>query len=217
MRYILKRHFPARYRTSGGKSKKRRVLAFIAALALLIWETLSEVGLSSISQELTETTARGYLLSSIYQAVEEELHDRESVFVSVNRMDNGEISAVSADTTALNDLKSGVLSRLSKSLNGKVNAYVPIGSLTSIGILNGRGPKVPVKLKLQGAADVSFHTEFSSAGINQSCHRITMTVTGKVYSQSNRFTAQVMDETETVLAETVVVGEVPKVALSGVN
>ena len=214
MRYILRRWFPARYRTAGGGKSKRRKLLLVAVSALVLWGILSETGLSSVTQELTETVTRGYLLSAMQQAVKEELQGEERNFVAVNRTGSGEISAVSADITALNDLKAGVLTRLSKSLNGKATAHIPIGSLTSIGIFNGRGPKVPVKLKLEGTADIAFRTEFSSAGINQSCHRITMTVTATVYSQSNRFEAHVTDATETVLAETVLVGEVPHAALT---
>ena len=214
VRYILRRRFPARYRTSGGGKSKRRKLLLIAVSVLLLWGILSETGLSSVTQELTETVTRGYLLSAMQQAVKEELQGDERDFVAVNRTGSGEISAVSADITALNDLKAGVLTRLSKFLNGKATAHIPIGSLTNIGIFNGRGPKVPVKLKLEGTADIAFRTEFSSAGINQSCHRITMTVTATVYSQSNRFEAYVTDATETVLAETVLVGEVPDAALT---
>ena len=214
MRYIMKHRFPARYRTSGSRKAKRRRFLLLAVSVLLVWGILSETGLSSVTQELTETVTRRYLLSAIQQAVKEELHSEERNFVAVNRTGSGEISAVSADVAALNDLKAGVLLRLSKSLNGKATAHIPIGSLTNVGIFNGRGPKVPVKLKLEGTADIGFRTEFSSAGINQSCHRITMTVTATVYSQSKRFEAHVTDETETVLAETVLIGEVPDAALT---
>ncbi len=214
MRYILKRHIPARFRSPAGKKKLlRRVLLAVLA-ALLSWETAAEVGLFSVSQALTETAARSYLLSQMSQAVNEELRSEKNGLVEINRTGGGEVSAVSADTAALNNLKAGVLSRLKKSLNGIVTAWVPIGSLTGVGVLNGRGPGVPIRLKLEASADVTFQTEFCSAGVNQSCHRITMTVTAKAYSQSKRFEALVEEETETVLAETVVIGAVPDVALT---
>lgn len=215
MRYIPKRRFPARYRRAAGKKSRLRRIVPILAFVVALWEAVSELGLSSVSQELTEEAARGYLRSSINRAVDEELGNGESSFVSVAREAGGQVSAVSADTGALNRLRAGVLSRLAKDLNGKAAAYVPIGSLTDVGVLNGRGPKVPVKLKLEGSADISFQTEFVSAGVNQSCHRITMTVRAQAYSQSKRFAAQVEEETVTVLAETVVVGQVPQVALTG--
>ncbi len=214
MRYIPKRRLPTGYRTSaGGKRKKRRVLPALTVI-LLLWGVISEKGLSSVSPQLTEEAARNYLLLSMNKAVDEELRDRENSFVNVARSSGGEISAVSTDAAALNRLKSGILNRLSKSLNGNVAAWVPIGSFTDVGVFNGRGPKAAVKLNLEGSADVSFQTDFHSAGINQSCHRIIMTVKARAYSQSKRFETQVEEQTVTVLAETVVVGEVPDVAMT---
>lgn len=214
MRYIQKRLFPARYRPTSGRKRKGRLVA-LAAAVLLLWGTISEAGLSAVSQELTEEAARSYLLSAINQAVNEEMQEGEGSFVAVCKSGSGEVSAVSADIAKLNSLKTGVMSRLSKSLNGKVTAYVPVGSLTNVGILNGRGPKVPIKLNLESSADISFQTEFDSAGVNQSCHRITMTVKARTYSQSQRFETRVEAQTVTVLAETVIVGAVPDVALTG--
>jgi len=215
MRYIHKRLFPARYRPASGKKRKGRRLALAAAAVFLLWETAAEAGLSAVSQELTEEAARSYLLSAMNKAVNEELQQGEDTFVSVSQSRSGEVSSVSANAAKLNNLKTGVLSRLSESLNGRVTAYVPVGSLTNVGILNGRGPKVPVKLNLESSADVSFQTEFDSAGVNQSCHRITMTVKARAYSQSQRFETRVEEQTVTVLAETVVIGDVPDVALTG--
>lgn len=215
MRYIWKRHFPARYRSPAGKRKLIKKLLLIVLLAVFSGEAAAEMGLFSVSQTLTETAARSYLLSQMSRAVNEELQAENTALVAIDQTNSGEISAVSANTAALNALKAGVLSRLEKSLNGTVTAWIPVGSLTEIGVFNGRGPKVPVKLKLEASADVSFQTEFRSAGVNQSCHRITMVVTARAYSQSRRFEALVEEHTETVLAETVVVGEVPNVALTG--
>ena len=214
MRYITK-HVPPRYRRSSNTKRKRRKLPLILLLLGLFTAgaLLSEAGLSSVSEELTKEAARSYILASINQAVNQELEDGENSFVSVEKGNAGQVASVSANTAELNALKTGVLSRLSQKLNGRSTVYVPIGSLTDVGIFNGRGFQVPIKLQFEGSADVSFDTEFASAGINQSCHRITMTVQAQVYSQSKRFETFVETGTATVLAETVVVGTVPDVAV----
>lgn len=212
MRRISRILLSFRYRRSGrGKGRFRRLILVLAGL-MAVWIGISEVGLVRLSRELTEEAARSYLLYSMNRAVNRQLEQEEQGFVSVNRSGNGQVTAVSANTDRLNALRSGVLESLEKSLNGRVTAYIPIGSLTNLRVLNGRGPKVPVKLQLESSADVSFQTEFTSAGVNQSCHRITMTVRAKTYSQSNQFEVGLEEETSTVLAETVVVGEVPDLA-----
>ncbi len=193
------------------KKGKGSLLLLAAVLLAVGGAAFSEWGLGSVSRELTREAARGYALSCVNQAVKASLEE-SGEFVTVERDEQGEPLAVHADTTALNALRSQVLARLEDSLNGSVTVDVPAGSLTGIALLNGRGFPVPLKLRMEGSADLAFETEFGSAGINQSCHRITMVVTVQLYSQSQRFETQVHLETSTVLAETVLVGQVPQAA-----
>lgn len=200
-----------RLRLTRGKGKGKAALLVVAAL-LVGSASFSEWGLGSVSEELTQEAARGYVLSCVNEAVAAALEEQRS-FVTVERDESGAPLAVHTDTAALNSLRVQVLEQLEKSLNGSVTVQVPVGSLTGVALLNGRGFPVPLSLRMEGSADLSFHTEFVSAGINQSCHRVTMTVTVQGFSQSKRFETSTQVETSTVLAETVLVGEVPEMAL----
>lgn len=200
-----------RFRTT--RRKGRWKIPFLLIGLLLFGSVVfSEWGLGAVSEELTQEAARGYVLSCVNQAVKEALEDRDS-FVQVERSEGGEPIAVHTDTAALNQLRTQVLSKLEETLNGSVTVKVPVGSLTGIALLNGHGFPVPLTLRLEASADLSFQTEFESAGINQSCHRVTMLVMVQAYSQSNRFETRTQVETSTVLAETVLVGSVPEMAL----
>lgn len=214
MRRIHKRLFFKHYRSSNNKNKRFRRLALTAVAIFLFWTVVSEVGLSAVCDNLTEETVRGFILSQISATVNDELSKREKSFVSVTRNEYDEITSVSVNTNEMNTLKTGILSVLGKKLNDCAIAYVPIGSFTSVAILNGRGPKVPLKLNLECSSDIYFATELVSAGINQSSHRITMTVRVRCYSQSKRFETEIEEQTTTVLAETLVVGAIPNVALT---
>ena len=198
-----------RYTRKKGRGK---ALLLLAAALFTGGTALSEWGLGSISEELTQEAARAYVLAQVNQAVEEALAQPRP-FVTIERDGEGEPVAVQADTAALNELRLQVLGTLEESLNGSVTVEVPVGSLTGVALLNGRGFPVPLTLGMEGSADLSFQTEFVSAGINQSCHRITMTVRAQVYSQSKRFAVSAQESTVTVLAETLVVGEVPQAAV----
>lgn len=206
MRYI-RRIFPQRYRHSGGKKH----WALWLGLAAVVAAVLGEGAVSGISPELTQEAARGYVLECISEAVDAELEADPAPFVTVEKEGGGQVSLVSADQERLNQLRAGVLERLSHSLRGRVTVYVPVGSLTGVGLLNGRGFPVPIKMQMEGSAVVEFSTEFTGAGLNQTCHRLVMTVRARAYSPSKRFEASVETEAATVLAETMVVGEVPKV------
>ncbi len=208
MRYIRKK-FPRRYRGGG---KKRRWAVWLV-LAVIVIAVFCERAISGVSPELIEEAARGYVLECISEAVDAEMEEDKGPFVNVEKGSEGQVSLVSADQERLNSLRAGVLERLSHSLKGRATVYVPVGSLTGVGLFNGRGFPVPVKLQLEGSAIVEFSTEFTGAGMNQTCHRLVMTVRARAYSPSKRFETSVETETATVLAETMVVGEVPKMTL----
>lgn len=208
MRYIRKK-FPRRYRGGG---KKRRWAVWLV-LAVIVIAVFCERAISGVSPELIEEAARGYVLECISEAVDAEMEEDKGPFVNLEKGSEGQVSLVSADQERLNSLRAGVLERLSHSLKGRATVYVPVGSLTGVGLFNGRGFPVPVKLQLEGSAIVEFSTEFTGAGMNQTCHRLVMTVRARAYSPSKRFETSVETETTTVLAETMVVGEVPKMNL----
>ena len=211
MLYIRKpRPFPRRYR----KGKGRRWVLGLVLLAVLGTVACSEWGLKGISPELTQEAARGYVLEQVAQAVEEELAQEQGPFVTVERDGQGQVSLVSAQPERLNQLRAGIMERLGKALRGRATVYVPAGSLTGVGLLNGRGFPVPITLGLEGSAEVEFSTELLSAGVNQTCHRLVMTVRARAFSQSQRFETSVEAETGTVLAETMVVGQVPEVSVA---
>ena len=203
----IRRKFPRRYKKS--RSRFRSAVTVLAVLALAL-TGVSELALSAVTPELTQEAARGYMLDCVAQAVEAELETDPAPFVTIERGADGQVSLVSTDPERLNRLRAGVLERLSKTLRGQATVFIPIGSLTGVGLLNGRGFPVPVKLQLEGSAVAEFSTDFVSAGVNQTCHRLTMTVRARAYSQSRRFETSAETETVTVLAETLVVGEVPE-------
>lgn len=204
MRNIRWRRGPGWFR-SDGKSK----IVFVLAAAVLSLLGVSEWVLSGVAPELIEEAARGCVLECVTQAVEEELEEEPGPFVTVQRNQDGQVEMAAADPERLNRLKAGVLERLAGKLKNSATIHIPAGSLTGIGLLNGRGFPVPLKLRLESSATVEFATEFTGAGLNQTCHRLTMTVDVRAYSASRRFEASVEAQTSTVLAETMIVGEVP--------
>ncbi len=202
-------------RRLGSRSGKRGIGAAVLVMlvSLLLGGTaFSEWGLGSVSEEVLQEAMRAHALSCVNAAVGTALAESSS-YVIVERNEAGDPEAVHTDAAALNALRTRLLSRLQDALNGPLSLNVPVGSFTGVALFNGRGFSVPLTLQVEISVDLSFETEFASAGINQSCHRVTMTVRTRGVSQSRRFPAEMETETSTVLAETVLVGNVPNAAL----
>jgi len=86
---------------------------------------------------------------------------------------------------------------------------IPIGNATGINFLSGKGPKIPLEIIPVGSVSASCGSEFTSAGINQTRHRLTMIVTASVTILLPRDSVTSVVTTEVNIAETVLVGSVP--------
>ena len=86
---------------------------------------------------------------------------------------------------------------------------IPIGSLILPELFSGKGVHIPVLIHSIRNSDASFSSNFTEAGINQTLQQLTMEVlvdvTVLVLGQTESFTVT----SHVVVAETVIVGQVP--------
>ena len=128
---------------------------------------------------------------------------------------NGRITALKTNMSEVNRLKTDVLNLI----NDEILAIdtdeigIPIGNLLFPEIMAGKGPAIPVQILAIRNSDASFFSDFTEAGINQTLHRLNMNVSVDVavlvLGQTNHFTVS----SQVVVAETVIVGQVPDTLL----
>ena len=134
-----------------------------------------------------------------------------SSLVEIVRDASGNIVSIQTDAMRINQIKSGINTAVASALSnldGK-ELGVPLGSLTGLALLNGRGPRLNVIISLTGSAQTQFINEFSSAGVNQTRHQIFLKTTVTlliVFPTATVTTAYTMNM---LVAETIIVGKVP--------
>lgn len=131
---------------------------------------------------------------------------------TIQRDESGKISALQMDMTRLNSLKSAIAVEVAEAYDYSVMThpvYIPLGSVTSGVLFSGLGPSVRVEVLSVGNIDAEFENEFESTGINQTLHRITLTVTAELHLLIPGGVHSYVEETRMVLAETVLLGDVP--------
>lgn len=124
---------------------------------------------------------------------------------------NGRITALKTNIGEVNHLKTDILNII----NGKILALdaadigVPIGSLFLPEFFSGKGFVIPVHILAIRNSDATFSSNFLQAGINQTLHQLVMEVSvdAAVLVLGETSTFQV--SSQIVVAETVIVGEVP--------
>ncbi len=92
---------------------------------------------------------------------------------------------------------------------GEQGVRIPVGTITGIPLFSGMGPQITMRFTPAGTVKGSFESEFTSAGINQTMHRINirLTATVRVILPGESHTLTV-DATAPV-AENIIVGDVP--------
>lgn len=125
---------------------------------------------------------------------------------------DGRINAMTTNIITANKLKSSLaLSILTRITNvDETELGIPIGTLTGISVFAGRGPEMQVKVIPIGSVQTELSSQFLSAGINQTRHRIIMEVTSNVDIILPSETVSTTVSVNVVIAETVIVGSVPE-------
>ena len=128
---------------------------------------------------------------------------------------NGRITALKTNMSEVNRLKTDILNIINDEILAldTSDLGIPLGSLFLPEILSGKGPGIPVHILSIRNSDASFSSHFSEAGINQTLQQLIMEVsvdvTVLVLGDTNSFTVT----SQVVVAETIIVGDVPQTFL----
>ena len=87
--------------------------------------------------------------------------------------------------------------------------YIKLGSFTGSKLLSGRGPDIEIKIASVGTVETDLKSEFQSAGINQTMHRIYLEVRCNVtiLTPFNSIEEEIINQV--LLAENLIVGNIP--------
>ena len=121
--------------------------------------------------------------------------------VSFDKDANGHVTALKSNMAEFNRLQASISDDILQRMAdvSTTDLSIPIGTLTGSPLLAGRGPCLHVRMQSVGTATARFDNQFSSAGINQTRHRILLPGLTTYTKVSN----------EISVAETVIVGGVP--------
>ena len=150
-------------------------------------------------------------VSDVVEAKMQELAGAERSFVSFEKDQSGNITAIVTDTAKVNVLSAELLSAVvAASDAGDLNLRVPLGDLLGVSLFLGKGPRIPVKITLLTSSRVEVSNVLTDAGINQTRHQLLLSirVDADVLLPWEIRSASVVNEV--LVAETVVVGRTPE-------
>ena len=128
---------------------------------------------------------------------------------------DGRITALKTNMSEVNRLKTDILNIINDEILAldTSDIGIPLGSLFLPELFSGKGPAIPVHILSIRNSDAKFVSHFSQAGINQTLHRLNMEVKVDVAVLVLGGTGSFTVASEVVVAETVIVGDVPQTFL----
>ena len=208
--------------TTGFASPARRIGTGLSILLLLVGLGLflsgAAVFLQDISIQIAVSDAcdivTGQVNNVIAQVMAEGEYDGES-FVSLEKNEAGEISAVSSNMARINAISADFFfNDTATTENRTIEVRVPLGNLTGVSLLMGRGPGVPVEIIMMTSSRVEFQNNVVTAGINQTKHQIVLEVIVDIDILIPWGTESAQVVTEVMISDVVVVGKVPGTYMS---
>ena len=165
-------------------------------------------------RELAETQIMNATSDLINEAIDRQIEAgdiQDDRIVYFEKDLNGRITALKTNMSEVNRLKTCTLNIINDEILAldTSDIGIPLGSLFLPELFSGRGPVIPVQIISIRNSDAYFTSNFTAAGINQTLHQLSMSVLVDVSVLVLGKTASFTVTSEVVVAETIIVGDVP--------
>ena len=202
------------------KKIKRKANLMLAILLFIIIGGMLYLNLVINPVIIATSTAKVRSLSqrAVENVVWQVLSDSTlyDTLINITRDENGKILAVNSNSAIINMLALELTEKSQDALSqmGGSGIKIPIGSFSGMPIFTGRGPNITIKMLPIGTIYCKFFSSFTSAGINQTNHRVYLRVYSSV-SVILPMANQIIDtQTELMISESIIIGDIPETYLS---
>ena len=206
-------------RGSEQKPRKRRAgVALLLLAAALMFLASALLYLKKLSGQIAVSDACDIMTVQVNDAIREVMREGDfdaDYFIKFEKNEVGEVTAISSNMAHINALSAELLERVvGLTENRRLTVSIPAGNLSGVSLLMGRGPGVPVEILVLTSSRVEFQNNIVTAGINQTKHQISLHVIVDVDVLVPWGTESAQVCTEVLIADTVVVGQVPDTYLN---
>lgn len=182
---------------------------FIYTLDKIITPTVMVVAVAEMRAKAMEI-----ITSSILNEYSKQFNYDDIIRIEKNS--EGNIAMLKADTIKMNKIAADVVLNSQKELKklGSIGIKIPIGYIFQNNILAGIGPYVTVKMEPIGYIETKYESEFESAGINQTRHKIYVQVSAKAKIIIPTKNEEIQIKSEVPIAETIIIGKTPDTSIN---
>lgn len=193
------------------------VIKILCVILILftIFFCLFEAKARDLVHNLVDNELEIHAMNAIDSAIGEILNEIEVGYnnlIITNTDNQGNVTSLQTNSVAVNTLKSEISLKITEYIrqDHTIKVGVPAGAFTGIVLLSSTGPDVYVSLRLGGSVTTTIKSEFNSAGINQTIHRIYLVVDADISLTCPILLYETNFITEYELCQTIIVGNTPQ-------
>ena len=202
------------------RGKKRRLLR-IALFLFALFIALSAAGIAVLSinmrpvmTALAIARIRSVAARAMNDAILESMGDETNYARLIRVHESADrVYMLQANTHKMNILAADCAEAAQERIAqmGDQGISIPLGTITGISFLAGKGPSVKVSFSPAGSVQSEFSSEFISSGINQTLYRVNLRLIASVRLVMPGVSETVSVQAEAAIAESIIVGDVPEV------
>lgn len=204
-------------------SRKRSGGGFLLALLLILPVAVLAISvfLRELSTQMAVSDASDAVTAAVNDAIRQIIKNNDypsDYFLSIEKDFDGRVSAISGNMTHINALSADILDYvIGKTDNGALTVNIPMGNLSGLNLLLGKGPDVPIEIIVLTSSKVDLRNEIFSLGINQSKYQLYLDVCIDIDVLIPWGMESATVVTEVLVSDTVIVGQVPETYLNMEN
>ena len=171
-----------------------------------------------VVKTVAEEKVRALTVSTVNAAVSSVLEAEPSFvdMVEYGHDANGDLNSIKINATRVNAVMQRSVQKTQNGLSDMISSGVniPVGSVSGITFLSGKGPNLNVAVIPVGSVDARLRSEFSEIGINQTIHKIYLSLDSTIKIIIPGAGNTIKSSSEVLLVESVIIGKVPDTYLN---
>lgn len=202
------------------KRKRKRLAIAISSIILLFAVVVVYIRfvVTPVVKTVAEEKVRALTVSTVNAAVTSVLEDEPSFVDMVEYVHdaNGDLNSIKINATRVNAVMQRSVQKTQNGLSDMISSGVniPVGSVSGITFLSGKGPNLNVAVIPVGSVDARLRSEFSEIGINQTIHKIYLSLDSTIKIIIPGAGNTIKSSSEVLLVESVIIGKVPDTYLN---
>ena len=202
------------------KRKRKRLAIAISSIILLFAVIVVYIRfvVTPVVKTVAEEKVRALTVSTVNAAVTSVLEAEPSCvdMVEYGHDANGDLNSIKINATRVNAVMQRSVQKTQNGLSDMISSGVniPVGSVSGITFLSGKGPNLNVAVIPVGSVDARLRSEFSEIGINQTIHKIYLSLDSTIKIIIPGAGNTIKSSSEVLLVESVIIGKVPDTYLN---